>query len=198
MASVDAQVDDALGGRLGAGHQANPTTNWLLASDFALFDLPERFAQDLGEIDARWKALQRSAHPDQHSAQGDSAARAAAQMSARINQAHARLKAPLARAAYLCELRGAPIQAENNTAMPAAFLMQQMAWREALDEACSEQELDSVKAMSSAYGAQLLQRAQQLLDVDSNPQAAAEVVRQWLFVDKFNADLAKAFDRLDA
>ena len=38
-------------------------------------------------------------------------------------------------AGYLCELNGAPIEAESNTAMPTGFLMQQMAWREALDEA---------------------------------------------------------------
>ena len=57
------------------------------------------------------------------------------QWSVRINEAYQRLKDPLRRAAYLCELGGASIQAENNTAMPTAFLMQQMSWREALDEA---------------------------------------------------------------
>jgi molecular chaperone HscB len=46
-----------------------------------------------------------------------------------------RLKDPLKRAAYLCELAGVPVQSESNTAMPTAFLMQQMQWREALEEA---------------------------------------------------------------
>ena len=32
-------------------------------------------------------------------------------------------------------LVGTPVNAERNTAMPREFLMQQMAWREALDEA---------------------------------------------------------------
>jgi molecular chaperone HscB len=45
------------------------------------------------------------------------------QWSVRINEAYQRLKDPLRRAAYLCELRGAPINAENNTAMPRTFLM---------------------------------------------------------------------------
>ena len=57
------------------------------------------------------------------------------QWAVRVNEAYRRLKDPLARGEYLCELRGAAINAENNTAMPAAFLMQQMTWREALDDA---------------------------------------------------------------
>ena len=53
----------------------------------------------------------------------------------RVNEAYVRLKDPLKRAAYLCELNGAPIEAESNTAMPPGFLVQQLEWREALEEA---------------------------------------------------------------
>ena len=106
----------------------------LQANDFALFELPEQFALDRGQLDARWKALQREAHPDRFAAEGAAAQRVAMQWSVRINEAYQRLKDPLKRAAYLCELRGVAVQAENNTAMPAAFLMQQMAWREALED----------------------------------------------------------------
>ena len=74
-------------------------------------------------------------HPDRFAGEGAAAQRIAMQWAVRVNEAYQRLKDPLKRAAYLCELRGAPIEAESNTAMPAAFLMQQMAWREALDEA---------------------------------------------------------------
>ena len=77
-------------------------------------------------LDARWKDLQREAHPDRFAAQGPAAQRVAMQWSVRINEAYQRLRDPLKRAAYLCELHGAPIRAEDNTAMPAAFLMQQM------------------------------------------------------------------------
>ncbi len=83
--------------------------------------MPARFAQDRAALDARWKDLQREAHPDRFAAQGAAAQRVAMQWSVRINEAYQRLKDPLKRAAYLCELHGAPIDAENNTAMPARF-----------------------------------------------------------------------------
>src|SRR5437762_1181387 len=113
-------------------------------NDFVLFGLPERFAQDRAAVDTRWKDLQREAHPDRFSAAGASAQRVAMQWSVRINEAYQRLRDPLKRAAYLCELRGAPIDAERNTAMPSQFLIEQMEWREALDEASGEAELDAI------------------------------------------------------
>src|SRR5437868_14954749 len=106
-------------------------------TDFELFDVPPTFAQDRDAIDARWKELQREAHPDRFAAQGPAAQRIAMQWSVRINEAYRRLKDPLKRAAYLCEMRGAPIEAEKNTAMPAQFLGEQLEWREALEEAAT-------------------------------------------------------------
>lgn len=90
-------------------------------NDFVLFGLSERFALDRAQLDAQWKALQRFAHPDQFAAEGLAAQRIAMQWSVRINEAYTRLKDPLKRASYLCELRGAPIAAHTNTAMPASF-----------------------------------------------------------------------------
>ena len=86
--------------------------------DFALLGLPRRFQLDLTALDQRWKELQRQTHPDRHAAQGVAAQRVAMQWSVRINEAHQRLRDPVRRAAYLCELFGAPIEAERNTAMP--------------------------------------------------------------------------------
>lgn len=104
-------------------------------TDFQLFAVPATFAQDRAVLDARWKELQREAHPDRFAAQGAAAQRVAMQWSVRINEAYQRLKDPIRRASYICELHGAPLNAENNTAMPPDFLMQQMEWREALDDA---------------------------------------------------------------
>ena len=47
----------------------------LQSTDFELFGVPTRFAQDLDALDARWKALQREVHPDRFAAQGAAAQR---------------------------------------------------------------------------------------------------------------------------
>lgn len=166
------------------------------ASDFELFGVPERFDQDRATLDARWKDLQREAHPDRFAAQGAAAQRVALQWSVRINEAYQRLKDPLKRAAYLCELRGAPIRAEDNTAMPAAFLMQQMEWREALDDARDEQALDALNDQLQAARRSTLADIARMLDADANPVQAAQQVRALMFIERFAHDVEARFDQL--
>lgn len=165
-------------------------------SDFELFGLPQQFEQDPSAIAERWKALQREAHPDRFAAQGASAQRAALQWSVRINEAYQRLKDPLRRAAYLCELLGAPIDAENNTAMPAEFLVEQMEWREALDDARGEDELDELSARVLARRKDMLARIAQLLDREGDAPAAARQVRALMFVERFAGDLESRLAQL--
>jgi molecular chaperone HscB len=168
----------------------------LQSSDFELFGVPERFAQDRAVLDARWKELQREAHPDKFSAQGTAAQRVAMQWSVRINEAYQRLKDPLRRAAYLCELRGAPIDAERNTAMPTEFLVEQMEWREALDEAGSEDELDDVASKLGSARARILSDIERLLDQEQDAKTAAQQVRALMFIERFAHDVEARFDQL--
>ncbi len=168
----------------------------LQSTDFELFGLPEQFAQDRAAIDARWKELQREAHPDKFAAEGGAAQRIAMQWSVRINEAYRRLKDPLKRAAYLCELRGAPINAENNTAMPTEFLMEQMAWRESLDEASGESDLDALNDELMRVHGETLSRIEHLLDQQNDAQAAAQQVRGLMFVERFGQDVQARMDQL--
>ncbi|MDR7308436.1 Fe-S protein assembly co-chaperone HscB [Rhodoferax saidenbachensis] len=169
----------------------------LQADDFELFGLTRQFAQDRAALDARWKALQREAHPDKFAAQGAAAQRVAMQWSVRINEAYQRLKEPLKRAAYLCELGGAPVNAHSNTAMPAAFLMQQMEWREALDDANAVPALEALQAEVDASRAQLLQQCASLLDEQHDAVAAVGPVRALMFIEKFTQDLNQRFDQFE-
>ena len=161
----------------------------LSTSDFELFGLPQRFDQERAEVDARWKELQREAHPDKFAAQGAAAQRIALQWSVRINEAYQRLKDPLKRAEYLCELLGAPIEKHSNTAMPGEFLLEQMDWREALEEADSGDELDSLTDRVMQRRREMLERIHALLDVENDPRGAAQQVRALMFVERFSADI---------
>ena len=168
----------------------------LTDNDFVLFGLPELFTLDRGELDARWRKLQASAHPDRFAADGAAAQRVAMQWSVRINEAYRRLREPLSRAAYLCELRGAPIEAHSNTAMPADFLMQQMAWREGLDDAQGEEELERLNGEVRTTEQALLAQLQTLLDEGQPPALAAERVRALMFIAKFRADVVRRLEAL--
>ena len=168
----------------------------LQANDFELFDVPARFVQDRAQLDTRWKVLQREAHPDRFAAEGAAAQRVAMQWSVRINEAYQRLKDPLKRAAYLCELQGAPVQAENNTAMPAAFLMQQMAWRENLDDTESAAGLEALADEVAAEQRRVQQELAQLLDVTKDPVQAVGQVRALMFIERFTHEVNAKLDRL--
>ncbi len=168
----------------------------LQSNDFELFDLPVRFAQDRAAIDARWKELQREAHPDRFAAQGAAAQRVAMQWSVRINEAYQRLKDPLKRASYLCELRGAPINAENNTAMPADFLMQQMAWREALEDAKSVQEIEEISSGVNRDRREQLLKIERSIDLENDFRAAAQQVRSLMFIERFASEVDARIDQL--
>jgi len=169
----------------------------LQSNDFELFGLPQQFAQDRAAIDARWKELQREAHPDKFAAQGAAAQRVAMQWSVRINEAYQRLKDPLKRAAYLCELQGVPVNAENNTAMPAEFLMQQMEWREALDDVAGSEDLDDISDQIARSRRDLLQKCEQLLDVAHDYPGAVAQVRALMFVERFARDIEARYEQMD-
>ena len=166
----------------------------LQSNDFELFDIPARFAQDRSAMEARWKELQREAHPDKFAAQAGAAQRLAMQWSVRINEAWQRLKDPQKRAAYLCELNGAPINAENNTAMPTAFLMQQRESRDALDDATAVTELAALEAEVRTARQAILQRIEALIDTEQDFKAAAQQVRTLMFIERFKSDIAERID----
>ncbi|PPE67034.1 Fe-S protein assembly co-chaperone HscB [Caldimonas caldifontis] len=168
----------------------------LQANDFDLFELPQRHALDRAELDARWKSLQARVHPDRFAAEGPAAQRVAMQWAVRVNEAYHRLKDPLRRGAYLCELRGAPIDAHHNTAMPADFLMQQMAWREALDDAHDEAALQALSDEVQAEREQRLAALQALLDDRGDATAAAGQVRALMFIERFADEVERRFDTL--
>jgi molecular chaperone HscB len=169
------------------------TSSPLTRDDFSLFALNRQFDLDVKDLEQRWKAIQKQVHPDKFSMAGASAQRLAMQWSSRINEAYRRLKNPLSRATYLCELLGAPIQAESNTSMPADFLIEQMELRENLDEAQSAKDFERLESLVQASIAQRQANCAKWLDEESPPRAleASGEVRAWMFMDRFLQDVKR-------
>ncbi|MDM0112126.1 Fe-S protein assembly co-chaperone HscB [Variovorax sp. J22R133] len=166
------------------------------ATDFELFDVPATFAQDRAELDARWKELQREAHPDRFAARGAAAQRVAMQWSVRINEAYQRLKDPVRRATYLCKLNGAPIDAEHNTAMPPEFLMQQMEWRETLEDTREAAALQTLHDEVDDARRRALSSLDWLIDEKGAYAEAAAQVRALMFIERFAHDVEFKLDHL--
>jgi molecular chaperone HscB len=167
------------------------------SDDFERFATQRRFAQSRPALAARWKALQAEVHPDRFAAEGPAARRVALQWAMRVNEAYERLKDPLKRAAYLCELNGAPVSAEENTAMPPGFLVQQLEWREALDAADSKSAIDALATDVGAQRQAALARLETLLDVDRDYPRAAQEVRVLMFIERFVHDVERRLDALE-
>ena len=166
-----------------------------LPDHFQLFNLAPRFALDCVALDRAYRGVQSQVHPDRFAAASAAESRVAMQWAARANEAYQTLKSPLLRAAYLCEQAGAAIDAESNTSMPTQFLLQQLSWREALDEARDGDDgaaLQTLSVTTSAARDELHRQIETALDRDGDPALAAALVRQLMFIEKFAAEVADA------
>lgn len=171
-----------------------------MENHFALFQLSPTFAIDAAQLDAAYRELQSRVHPDRFAAGTDAEKRVAMQWATQANEAYQTLKNPLKRASYLCELNGIDLGIESNTAMPPAFLMQQMEWREALDDARHAKDFAALEALDAALRAERKRQIDEigaLLDGGHYEEAGARV-RQLMFVDKFGEEIERAFEALEA
>lgn len=160
---------------------------------FSLFGLPARFDLDTQMLESAWRTVAAQVHPDRYATASPAERRVAMQWAARANEAYRQLRDPMLRARYLCEQAGVDLQTESNTSMDPAFLMQQMSWREALDDARGDAAaLASLQAELQEARGQMRARLAQLLDVDKDYSAAGQKVREWMFVEKLAQELAHA------
>ena len=81
--------------------------------------------------------------------------------------------------------------------MPASFLMQQMEWREALDDARDVAELDRLAGEVRAARQAALQECGRLLDAEQDYAAAVSQVRALMFIERFAGDVEAQIDRID-
>lgn len=116
---------------------------------FALFDLPVVFQVDSALLNERYLALQKSLHPDNFSAASAQEQRLAMQKSAEINDALRILKDPIARADSIIALNtGEQENPEEKSNKDIGFLMQQMEWRETLENIENRKDTDELTAFA--------------------------------------------------
>ncbi len=171
----------------------------LSASHFVLFGLPEQFALEPDALDHAYRTVQAQVHPDRFAAAGDAQKRVAMQWATRANEALQTLRDPLKRAVYLLHLRGVDVGIENNTAMEPAFLMQQMEWREAIEDAVAARNVGALDALAADLRADervRLAKLGALIDSGAN-QPAAEAVRQLMFVERVAGEVDAQIERLE-
>ncbi|MGZ0106505.1 Fe-S protein assembly co-chaperone HscB [Achromobacter xylosoxidans] len=160
---------------------------------FSLFGLPARFDLDAQALESAWRTVAAQVHPDRYATASPAERRVAMQWAARANEAYRQLRDPLLRARYLCEQAGVDLQTESNTSMDTAFLMQQMTWREMMDDARNDAGvLAELRTELEDARQQMRAALTRLLDEQRDYAAAGLKVREWMFVEKLAQELAQA------
>jgi molecular chaperone HscB len=160
---------------------------------FALFQLKPQFKIDRQALESAYLTVQQKVHPDMHAQASDSDKRVSMQLSALANSAYRTLMNPIQRGLYMCSRNGVDPQLETNTAMPAQFLMQQMEWRETLDDVRDQpSKLDELYKEVEQTRVNLLKEVELAIDEANDFDLAAKQLRALLFIDKFGAELEDA------
>lgn len=167
---------------------------------FELFNLPQSYALDRDRLDSAYRELQHTVHPDRFAAKPEAEQRVAMQWATQANEAYQTLKHPVNRGVYLLRLQGIDALDANNTKMAPAFLMQQIEWREAIEEARAIRSmtaldtlLDDLRVAHRSIEAQLAD----LIDTAHDFAAASEAVRQLRFMDKLIAEVGDVYEELE-
>jgi len=172
----------------------------LSANFFDLFGLNAAFTINNSLLVTQFQELQKQLHPDKFASESDMARRWSMQAASRVNEGYQTLKNDLRRATYLLALQGVSIDEETDTQMAPQFLMEQMEYREALEEAefaqDSMQALDVIRKQLKAGVAE--QTAAFGAEAGKQDWVQARlIVRQWQFLDKLAGEVKRAEERLD-
>lgn len=162
--------------------------------------MPAQFALDMALLDQHYRKLQAEVHPDRFAAASPGERMQSMQWATQANEAYRTLKHPTTRARYLLALHGVDTEEENNTAMPADFLMLQMEWRETVEEAYDERNIAALDASLKQMREQaqaLEQKLVAILDQQQAWQEAAGIVRKLSFIDKIRADVEHKISKLE-
>jgi molecular chaperone HscB len=170
-------------------------------SHFELFGLEPGFALDRAALDRAYREIQARIHPDRFAHAGEAERRASMQWTTRVNEAYRVLQDPLERARHLLELHGVDVAFETNTAMPAEFLERQMTLRESLEAASVARDAAALDALRAGLAAERKRVETQLavcIDDAKDFAGAAALVRELKFLERLDAEIAAAYEAIEA
>lgn len=167
------------------------------ANFFELFGVAPAFAIDSGRLDRAYRELQSRVHPDRHAAAGKNEQLLAARWAMLANEAYHTLKDAVARACHLLQLHGIDALDPARAPLPAAFLIEQLEWRERLDDARalrSREALERLDDQLAGATAALERELARLLDGARDYVQAAETVGKLRFLARLRDDVEDALD----
>ncbi|MES2635895.1 MAG: Fe-S protein assembly co-chaperone HscB [Pseudomonadota bacterium] len=180
--------------------QSSVIQNNVTQGYFELFGLQSTFNIDLAILENHYRKIQSESHPDRFVNATSAEKLKSMQMATLANEAYQILKKPASRAKYLLELQGIEAISETNTAMPANFLMQQMEWRETLEDAKAAKDIDAIDQLLN----EITQEAKSLnttlvglIDEKQDYVSATDATRKLIFIDKVCTDIHKVIEQIE-
>ena len=165
---------------------------------YALFELQPSFLLDLDVLANRYRELARAVHPDRFADASEREQRTALERSASLNDAYQTLKSAPKRARYLLAMRGeVPLEV---TVHDPEFLLQQMQWREELEDLQDEADLAGVavfKRRLKAAQDELNESFAACWDDAAQRDQAERLMRRMQFLDKLSYEVRQLEERLD-
>jgi molecular chaperone HscB len=167
---------------------------------FELLGVPVSFHVPMEALDLGYRELQSKVHPDRFVNASDAERRVAMQLATNVNEAYKTLKNPLHRAIYLLELQGIDVRSETNTTMEPAFLMQQIEWRENIEDARAARNLGRLESLHEELLAEKRNRFSRLeaLFGSGAMQPAAEAARQLLFIERLEQEIGDGIEAMES
>lgn len=169
---------------------------------FELFKFSPAFDIDTAVLAERYRELQRAVHPDKFAHDTEQQKLLSVQRTAQVNDGYQTLKDPIRRAEHLLSLRGIDLSHETTTVKDTVFLMQQMEWREALEDirhsTDPQESIDELYQSFAEYRAKLahMLTAQLNSSKDEDALLAADQVRKLKFMAKLHDELTRIEDAL--
>ncbi|MGS0679812.1 co-chaperone HscB [Shewanella sp. 125m-7] len=169
---------------------------------FELFSLPSSYDVDTALLAERYRDLQRAVHPDKFANASEQDKRLSVQRTAQVNDAFQTLKNPIQRAEHLLALKGLELSHESTTLKDTQFLMQQMQWRESLEDIrhCDDpdEEVAALYDSFEQYAKQITAALKALLlsDLETDHLQAADQIRKLKFMAKLQDELTRVEDAL--